>query len=121
LFFAEANAHQDWSMAYRTDGRLVQLAQAVSGGLPEVSATSGLWAWTFPTGSPHLGLWLGAPTETPRRVYGGAARLPRWTADGKHLLFFDGEGLYLASAPDFNPTLVQTLSPAVVDAVWMWP
>jgi hypothetical protein len=116
-----AASQKGWFAAYRSDGRAVRLPEPVVGGIPEVSAASGVWVWVLPQDSGQPGVWMGSPGETPLQVYKGPAILPQWDPSGKNLLFFDDGRLFIASAQNFTPILQQTFPTEIRESTWVYP
>jgi hypothetical protein len=115
LFYVDAGGSQ--RIALNNEGEKVNLPLGVKDLIPAVSPISGLWAWA----QPPQALWVGAPNQSPAQVFSGDVRFPLWGAEGKTLLFFSGQKLYLAAAPQFTPQAVESFNSAVLDAVWVQP
>ncbi len=115
LFYVDAGGSQ--RTALDIEGEKINLPLGVKDLIPAVSPISGLWAWT----QPPQALWVGAPDQSPAQVFSGEARFPLWGAEGKTLLFFSEQKLYLAAAPQFSPQAVESFNSAVLDAVWVQP
>jgi hypothetical protein len=87
--------------------------------LPVSAPASGWTAWVKPAASAGPELWVGKTGETPQRIYEGFVFAPLWSPDGQKLLFFSGENMYSASAPDFEPVLLQEFSEPLLQASWI--
>jgi len=116
LFFVHDS--NGWGRAFAPDGAVAEIPVVVRGLLPEVSAVSGLWAWAT-EGDDLPGLWISAPQTPPRKIFAAPASLPRWGADGQTLFFFNYNDLYVAYAPNFEPNLLTSFPPGVIQAVWV--
>ncbi|MEJ5201602.1 MAG: hypothetical protein WHV66_05150 [Anaerolineales bacterium] len=116
LFFVHDS--NGWGRAFAPDGTMADIPAAVRGLLPEVSAVSGLWAWAT-KGDELPGLWISAPQTAPHKIFAAPASLPRWGPDGQTLFFFYRNDLYVAYGPRFEPNLLTSFPPGVVQAVWV--
>lgn len=68
------------------------------------------------------GLWVGPDAETVTLVTGDPVVFPTWSPDGEQLVYFSGEALYAAAAPDFAPRLVaEGVGVTDVRPVWVSP
>ena len=99
LFFAETDTGV---LAIDTDGQFIDLVTPEeSFGLPAVAPQSRRLAW----GGNEL--WIGTLQDNidqpPRHLHSGRIWELDWSADGQDLLFITGDGLYIASEPDFTP------------------
>jgi hypothetical protein len=73
--------------------------------LPAISPDGQLWALGASGSGELVGLWVGPFGQEPVQVYGGGVSYVAW-GEGQTLMFSSGEGLYVASGPDFTPVLV---------------
>jgi hypothetical protein len=99
LFFAGTDLGV---LAVDTSGQFIDLVVPQgSFGLPAVAPGSQRLAWG------GNGLWIGTLQDNidqpPRQLHTGRIWELGWSADGQHLLYLTGEGVYLASEPDFAP------------------
>lgn len=99
LFFA----HTEFGViAADTSGQFIDLVvPEETFGLPIVAPGSRRLAWTGNE------LWIGSLQDNldnpPRKVLTGRIWEASWSPDGRRLLFITGDGLFIASEPDFVP------------------
>lgn len=72
--------------------------------LPIVARGSGRLAWIGD------GLWIGSLKDSldqePVRIFNQSVTEATWSPDGENILFFGGDGLFVAYGPDFTPLLI---------------
>jgi hypothetical protein len=113
LFFAETDLGV---LAADTVGQFRDLVvPEESFGLPAVAPNSRLLAWG------GNGLWIGTLQDNidqqPRLLHSGRVWELGWSGGGKHLMFITGEGVHVASEPDFAPR--QVADSRGFDPVWV--
>jgi hypothetical protein len=73
--------------------------------LPAISADGQMWALGVSGSGDTVGLWVGPFGQEPIQVYRSGVSYVAW-GEGQTLMFSSGEGLFLASGPDFTPVLI---------------
>jgi WD40 repeat protein len=91
-----------------TSGQFIDLVvPKESFGLPAVAPGSRRLAWSGNE------LWIGTLQDNmdqpPRLLHTGRIWEASWSADGQHLLYLTGDGVWIASEPDFTPLQVADL------------
>jgi hypothetical protein len=117
LFYTSLGS--SWTEAYNAQGQPARMMADAFDVLPVSAPASGWTAWVKPAASAGPELWVGKTGETPQRIYEGFVFAPLWSPDGQKLLFFSGENMYSASAPDFEPVLLQEFSEPLLQASWI--
>jgi len=107
-----------WTAAFASNGSAVRLPEQTLGRLPQVSLASGWWAW--PPAQNQSGLWIGSLSVQPRQIYDGPVGLALWGADGQSIFWTNGEQLYQAHSPQFQPGATVTLPDQMQAAAWVW-
>jgi WD40 repeat protein len=114
---------QEGILAVRPTGEITFTGlEAPAPDLPVVAPEGRTWAWgsSRDTSALGAGLWVGRLGEPPRRVWDARAVVVGWSPDGR-ALFFAGDGLYVAHAPDFAPIPISpTLQPSD-NLIWVLP
>jgi len=96
--------------SYPDDLNLVGSAPAVSASLPGTlipiqSPDGNLWAWlpwpTWPL-TAGAGLWVGKAGQPPRQISSATVESFSWSPDGKTMVFYASDSLYIAHWPDFK-------------------
>ena len=108
-------------LAVQPSGEVVWV-EAIAPGFPAVAPGGRVWVWASEGNIAGFepGLWVTESTEPPRRVFEAPVPAVEWSPDGQ-ALFFWGDGLYVAWAPDFTPMMVsETLEP-IGDMIWVLP
>jgi hypothetical protein len=110
MFFARTS---DRVLGVRPDGEVIDL-MAPQPVLPLASQDGLRLAWAT-----HTGLWLADLGSSPASVFEGPVFGLAWTPAG-NLVFFSEDRMYLASPPEFNPTLIRE---GVINRglIWVWP
>ena len=108
-----------YAIAVQPDGKTMQL-ENFPRVIPVAAPGGQVWAWSGTEAEP--GLWVGRLDEPQWHVFDANANGLSWSPDGQSLFFFS-DGLYVARAPDFIPSLVSdALRPAGEDSlVWVLP
>jgi hypothetical protein len=105
-----------WTNAYRSDGQPARMVSDSLDILPVTAAISGWTAWVRPSASSETELWVSKSDLTPYRVFEGFVFAPIWSADGQNLIFFSGQNMYSAAAPDFKVTPIEAFSEPLLQA-----
>ncbi|MCC6147112.1 MAG: PD40 domain-containing protein [Anaerolineaceae bacterium] len=118
-FFARTEA--GWTAAFTPKGEKQDIPAAVRGLLVAADPASGKQAWSSVEGRGGLGLWVGAESETPRRIFAGSPTQPRWAPGGETLIFFSGSTLYAAFLPAFSPNELTAFPDGALQSAWLQP
>jgi WD40 repeat protein len=108
-----------WTAAYTSEGQPVKMLADSFEVLPILAPASGWTAWVAPSAGSGTELWVSRTGESPRRIFQGFVFAPLWNPDGQKMLFSSGENMYLASAPDFEPTVVASFSEPLLQSYWV--
>jgi len=89
---------------------------------PVVAPGGHTWAWASEGHVPGFepGLWVRESAGSPHRIFEAPASVVGWSPDGQ-ALFFVADGLYVAQAPDFTPTLISGESQSFDAMIWALP
>jgi hypothetical protein len=124
---AEANLFlvrsQEGILAVRPTGEIMFTGlEPPASGFPVVAPEGRTWAWGCNRDISVLGfgLWVGRLGEPPRQVWEATAAVVGWSPDGREL-FFAGDGLYVAHAPDFAPIQISPTVQPLGEVIWVLP
>jgi hypothetical protein len=117
LFYTSLGS--SWTAAYNSEGQPARMMSEAYEILPVTAPASGWIAWVKPADSSDPELWAVRANQTPQRVFQGFVFAPLWSPDGQRLLFFSGEHMYSAAAPDFEPIIIETFSEPILQARWV--
>jgi WD40 repeat protein len=117
LFYTSMGS--SWTAAYNSEGQPARMLADSFEVLPITAPISGWTAWVKPSASSETELWVAQTNQTPQRVFQGFTFAPLWSPDGQRILFFSGQNMYSASAPDFEPIIVETFTEPLLQANWV--
>jgi hypothetical protein len=108
-----------WTAAYTSEGQPARMLADSFEILPITAPASGWTAWVSPSAGAGTELWVSRTGQTAQRIFQGFVFDPLWTPDGQKLIFFSGENMYSASAPDFEVTSIETFSEPLLQSNWV--
>ena len=112
----------DEKLVFDTDEEEIALPEDVGGVYPEIAPVSGWWAWAMSPEIEETGLWVGDTLQRePQKIFENEVSFPLWDEDGKNLIFFSEEIMYIAREPDFDPVPAAEFAAPVDQAVWVRP
>lgn len=94
----------------------IAIPNAVSGLKPFPSPTGEYWAW-YPYYGDNTALWISEGQSNPIEISTTSSGNVVWSADGNRLYFFEGNQIFYADAPDFNPTVFAEIPVSQIDAI----